>query len=85
MANLSVTFTRSSPAGSISRNKDYTDADLDRLNAAATRELQAQGIASPTTGQIADYLFSRIKADLTTFTKNSEDTAANATRATIGL
>jgi hypothetical protein len=85
MANLSVTFTRTSPAGSISRNKDYSDADLDRLNAAVTAELQEQGIASPTNGQIADYLFDRVKADFKTFTRNSEDRAANVARTTIGL
>jgi hypothetical protein len=72
LANFSVTFTRTSPAGSISRNKDFTDADLDRLNAAATKELQSQGVTSPTTGQIADYLFGRVKAEFINFTKAQE-------------
>lgn len=74
MANLSITFTRTSPAGSVSRNKDYSDADLDRLNAAATKELQSQGVTSPTTGQIADYLFGRVKAEFINFTKAQETT-----------
>jgi hypothetical protein len=81
MANLSITFSRTSPSGSISRNKDYSDADLDRLNAAATKELQEQGIASPTNGQIADYLFNRVKADFITFTRSQETT----TPVSIGL
>ena len=85
MANLSITFTRTSPAGSISRNKDYSDTDLDRLNAAATAELQSQGTDNPTNGQIADYLFARVKADFTTFTRNHEARAAEAARSNIGL
>lgn len=85
MANLSVTFTRTSPAGALIRNKDFSDADLDRLQAAATIQLQSQQIANPTQNQIADYLFARVVADFKTFTLNSENTAANTSRATIGL
>ena len=85
MANLSITFTRTSPSGSVSRNKDYSDADLDRLNAAATAALQEQGVENPTNGQIADYLFNRIKADFKTFTRHHETRAAEVARTTIGL
>ena len=85
MANLSITFTRTSPAGSVTRNRDYSDADFDRLQAAAIAELQAQEIPNPTNGQVADYLFSRIRADFKNLTRNHETRAADQSRTNIGL
>lgn len=85
MANFSATFTRTSPAGSISRNKDFTDAELDRLNAAVVKELQSQGTANPTNGQIADYTFGILKARLIEFTKSQEAQTATTIIMPIGL
>lgn len=85
MANIQLTITRSSPAGAVNRNKDFSDADLDRLQAAASAELRDQGIANPTNGQIAQYLFDRVVADFKSFTRNQETRAAEAGRTTIGL
>lgn len=85
MATLTMTIARGSPAGSVNRSRNFSDADLDRLQAAATAQLQSQGIASPTQNQIADYLFDRIVADFKTFTHMQETAAADLTVTTIGL
>lgn len=85
MANLRLTITRTSPSGSISPNKDFSDSDLDRLQAAAIAQLQEQEISNPTSAQIANYLFSRVVADFKTFTRNHEAKADEASRTNIGL
>lgn len=85
MANVTLTISRTSPAGSINRDKDFSDADLDRLQAAASAQLQEGGIANPSNGQIVQFLFDRIIADFKTFTRNHENRVANAARSNIGL
>lgn len=85
MANFSITITRASPAGSVSRNKTFSDNDLDRLQAAVIAELNEQEIPNPTQNQIADYIFARIVADLKVFTRNRESQQAAAAVTNIGL
>lgn len=85
MANIQLTITRTAPPGALNRNRDFTDADLDRLQAAATAALREQEIANPTQNQIVQYLFDRVVADFKSFTRNQEDKAANLTRTSIGL
>lgn len=85
MANVNLSISRTSPVSSFTRNKDFSDADLDRLMAAATVALRAQEIPNPTQNQIADYLFSRVVADFKNFTNNQEAATANTSRISIGL
>jgi hypothetical protein len=85
MANIQLTIARTSPVSSFSRNKDFSDGDLDRLLAAATAQLKDQGIANPTQSQLADYLFARLTADFKTLSRNSETSAAAAAVTNIGL
>ena len=85
MATLTLTIARASPVSSVNRSKNFDDADLGRLQTAATARLQEDGIPSPTQGQIADYLFARVVADFKTFTRNQEASNAAAAVTTIGL